>query len=187
MKKVNLYELFGHLDSKDVLLTDIKSDSVNCDEEKIRNMTLKKVHQNMKQQKQVRFLRTMKRLAAGFVLAAILGGGAYAVASEELGWSIKKMFGLNEKEVLTSDQKISTDDYSLSLVDMAYDGNIGRILIKLEALTKELGIKRLSEQGIKKEDFDMLADDVLKEPVLNFNPRQGITKEDVLAILEKAY
>ncbi len=91
----------------------------------------------MKQQKQVRFLRTMKRLAAGFVLAAILGGGAYAVASEELGWSIKKMFGLNEKEVLTSDQKISTDDYSLSLVDMAYDGNIGRILIKLEALTKE--------------------------------------------------
>ena len=32
----------------------------------------------------------MKRLAAGFVLAAILGGGAYAVASEELGWSIKK-------------------------------------------------------------------------------------------------
>ncbi len=137
MKKVNLYELFGHLDSKDVLLTDIKSDSVNCDKEKIRNMTLKKVHQNMKQQKQVRFLRTMKRMAAGFVLAAILGGGAYAVASEELGWSIKKMFGLNEKEVLTSDQKISTDDYSLSLVDMAYDGNIGRILIKLEALTKE--------------------------------------------------
>lgn len=41
-EKVNLYELFGHLDSKDVLLTDIKSDSVNCDEEKIRNMTLKK-------------------------------------------------------------------------------------------------------------------------------------------------
>ena len=58
---------------------------------------------------------------------------------------------------------------------------------ELESLTKELGIKRLSEQGIKKEDFDMLADDVLKEPVLNFNPRQGITKEDVLAILEKAY
>ena len=34
-------------------------------------------------------------------------------------------------------KKVSTDDYSLSLVDMAYDGNIGRILIKLEALTKE--------------------------------------------------
>ena len=45
----------------------------------------------------------------------------------------------------------------------------------------------MSEQGIEKKDFDMLADDVLKEPVLGFNPRQNITKEDVLAILEKAY
>ena len=57
----------------------------------------------------------------------------------------------------------------------------------LKRLTTELGIKTLSEQGIKKEDFDMLAEDVLKEPVLGFNPRQNITKEDVLAILEKAF
>ena len=32
-----------------------------------------------------------------------------------------------------------------------------------------------------------LAEDVLKEPVLGFNPRQGVTKEDVIAILEQAY
>ena len=57
----------------------------------------------------------------------------------------------------------------------------------LLALTKELGIKTLSEQGISRDDFDMLANDVLAEPVLNFNPRQGITKEDVLDLLEKAY
>ena len=41
--------------------------------------------------------------------------------------------------------------------------------------------------GKAKEDFDMLADDVLKEPVLGFNPRQNITKEDILAILKKAF
>lgn len=58
---------------------------------------------------------------------------------------------------------------------------------ELKKLVKELGIKTLSEQGIKKEDFDMLAEDVLKEPVLGFNPRQNITKEDVLGILEKAF
>lgn len=57
----------------------------------------------------------------------------------------------------------------------------------LLAMTKKLGIKTLSEQGIKKEDFDMLADDVLKEPVLNFNPKQGVTKEDVLELLKKAF
>ena len=57
----------------------------------------------------------------------------------------------------------------------------------LLAMTKKLGIKTLSEQGIKEEDFDMLADDVLKEPVLNFNPKQGVTKEDVLELLKKAF
>lgn len=57
---------------------------------------------------------------------------------------------------------------------------------ELLKLTKELGIKTLSEQGIEEKDLDMLADDVLKEPVLGFNPKQGITKEDILAILHKA-
>lgn len=57
---------------------------------------------------------------------------------------------------------------------------------ELLKLTKTLGIKTLSEQGIEEKDLDMLADDVLKEPVLGFNPKQGITKEDVLAILRKA-
>lgn len=54
-------------------------------------------------------------------------------------------------------------------------------------LLRRLKIRTLSEQGIKEEDFEMLADDVLKEPVLGFNPRQNITKEDVIEILKKAY
>lgn len=58
---------------------------------------------------------------------------------------------------------------------------------ELKKLIGLLGIKTLSQQGIEKKDFEMLAEDVLKEPVLNFNPRQGITKEQILDILEKAY
>ncbi len=54
-------------------------------------------------------------------------------------------------------------------------------------LTKKLEIRTLEEQGISRDDFDMLANDVLNEPVLGFNPRQGITKEDVIAILEEAF
>ena len=57
---------------------------------------------------------------------------------------------------------------------------------ELLKLTKELGIKTLSQQGIEENDLEMLAEDVLKEPVLGFNPRQGVTKEDVLTILRKA-
>ena len=54
-------------------------------------------------------------------------------------------------------------------------------------LTKDLGIRTLQEQGISKDDFDMLAEDVLHEPVLGFNPREGITKEDIIGILHQAF
>lgn len=57
----------------------------------------------------------------------------------------------------------------------------------LKDLTVKLGIKTLSEQNVPESAFDRLAEDVLKEPVLGFNPRQGVTKEDVIAILKKAY
>ncbi len=58
---------------------------------------------------------------------------------------------------------------------------------ELKRLTDELKIKTLSEQGIEKRDFDMLAEDVLKEPVLDFNPRQNVTKKEIIEILEKAF
>lgn len=76
-------------------------------------------------------------------------------------------------------------------INLPVTGNVDEDMYALSrellALTKKLGIKTLSEQGIKEEDFEMLADDVLKEPVLNFNPRQGVTKEDVIELLKKAF
>jgi alcohol dehydrogenase len=76
-------------------------------------------------------------------------------------------------------------------IDLPVSGDVEKdkylLSEELLKLTKELGIKTLSEQGIKEEDFDMLAEDVLHEPVLGFNPKQGVTKEDVLVILKKAF
>ena len=54
-------------------------------------------------------------------------------------------------------------------------------------LCKKLEIKTLEQQGISRDDLDKLADDVMKEPVLGFNPRQDMTKEDIIAIMEQAY
>lgn len=75
-------------------------------------------------------------------------------------------------------------------IQLPVSGNLDedKLLLSKELLklTKTLGIKTLSEQGIKEEDLSMLADDVLKDPVLGFNPKQGVTKEDVLDILRKA-
>lgn len=68
------------------------------------------------------------------------------------------------------------------------DINADKLLLSKELLklTKTLGIKTLAEQGIKEADFGMIAEDVLREPVLGFNPRQNVSKEDVITILKKA-
>ena len=75
-------------------------------------------------------------------------------------------------------------------IDLPVSGDIekDKYLLSEELLkmTKNVGIKTLSELGIEEKDFDMIAEDVLKEPVLGFNPKQGVTKEDVIAILKKA-
>lgn len=105
--------------------------------------------------------------------------------------------GMANATVLPYVMEYNADSCPEKMVDLAkaiklpVTGNLDedKLLLakELKRLTTELGIKTLEEQGIKKEDFDMLADDVLKEPVLGFNPRQNITKEDILAILKKAF
>lgn len=76
-------------------------------------------------------------------------------------------------------------------IDLPVSGDLDKDMYLLSEellkLTKELGIKTLSEQGIREEDFDMLAEDILHEPVLGFNPRENVTKEDIIEILKKAY
>lgn len=75
-------------------------------------------------------------------------------------------------------------------IDLPVSGDLAKdkYLLSKELLkmTKTVGIKTLSELGIEEKDFEMIAEDVLKEPVLGFNPKQGVTKEDVISILKKA-
>jgi len=57
----------------------------------------------------------------------------------------------------------------------------------LKEMTRRLKIKSLAEQGIKESSFESLAADILREPVLNFNPRGNITREQVITILRKSF
>ncbi len=56
----------------------------------------------------------------------------------------------------------------------------------VKSLNKELEIPTLKECGITRDMFDLIAEDALKEVSTLFNPRDP-SKEDILAILEKAY
>jgi alcohol dehydrogenase class IV len=53
-------------------------------------------------------------------------------------------------------------------------------------LSRELKIPTLRKLSVPRDLFDRLAEDALQEISTVFNPRD-VTKEDVLAILEKAY
>lgn len=56
----------------------------------------------------------------------------------------------------------------------------------VKSMNKELEIPTLKDCGVTKDMFDRLAEDALKEVSTLFNPRDP-SKQDVLAILEKAY
>jgi len=56
----------------------------------------------------------------------------------------------------------------------------------VKSLNRELEIPTLKECGITRDMFDLIAEDALKEVSTLFNPRDP-SKEDILAILEKAY
>lgn len=75
-------------------------------------------------------------------------------------------------------------------IDLPVSGDLAKdkYLLSKELLkmTKTVGIKTLSELEVEEKDFEMIAEDVLKEPVLGFNPKQGVIKEDVISILKKA-
>ncbi len=62
---------------------------------------------------------------------------------------------------------------------------------ELLRMVKELGIRPLHEQGrerkVTEADFDIIAEDALKEGPLHFNPRQDVTKETIIEILKKAF
>lgn len=104
--------------------------------------------------------------------------------------------GVANATVLPYVMEYNADSCPEKMVDLAKAINLpvsgdlekDKYLLSAELLkmTKTVGIKTLSELGVEEKDFDMIAEDVLKEPVLGFNPKQGVTKEDVIGILKKA-
>ncbi len=134
-------------------------------------------------------------LIAGFAFSNANLGLVHGIA-HTLSAHFHLAHGMANAAVLPYVMEYNADSCTQKMIQMAkalhleLTGNskedmmlISKELLKL---TKKLGIKTLSEQGIEEKDLDMLADDVLKEPVLHFNPKQNITKADILMILNKA-
>ena len=54
-------------------------------------------------------------------------------------------------------------------------------------LETKLGVpQHLSELGVRKEDFEIMAEKAFKDPCTGGNPRE-VTKEDIIGLFEEAY
>lgn len=90
------------------------------------------------------------------------------------------------KEVVPWKMKDIALAMGLKVQDLSNKEGATAAIEAVKALSQDIGIPTLKELQVDKKLFDRLAEDTLKEDVLKFNPRKP-TKEDILAILEKAY
>ncbi len=74
----------------------------------------------------------------------------------------------------------------LEIQDLAADEALPLTIEAVVNLSRTIGIPTLKELGVSRDDFEKIALDSLKEISTIFNPRNP-SKEDVVAILEKAF
>ncbi len=74
----------------------------------------------------------------------------------------------------------------LELQGLTKEAAVKKVIDAVKDLSEKVKIPTLKEAGVKKEQFDRIAEDALQEISTLFNPREA-SKEDILDILEKAY
>jgi len=74
----------------------------------------------------------------------------------------------------------------LDVLNLAPEEAVNRTVDAVSKLARRVGIPTLKEAGVSRDDFDRIAADALTEISTIFNPRNP-TKNDIIAILEKAY
>ncbi|PZU21347.1 MAG: alcohol dehydrogenase [Shinella sp.] len=109
-------------------------------------------------------------------------GVAHGVANATLLPHVMEFNAATSKNKLVNIAKaLGVDTRNLS-EDQASSAAIDEV----KSLCAALQIPALRDLGVKRESFDQLAEETLKEGALMFNPRQPV-KTDVIAILEKAF
>ena len=77
--------------------------------------------------------------------------------------------------------------FGLKVKDREDEECVDLVVKAVRELETRLGVPmHLKELKVKKEDFDLLAEKALQDPCTGGNPR-NVTKEDIIALFEKAY
>lgn len=77
--------------------------------------------------------------------------------------------------------------FGLNVKDREDEECVDLVVKAVRELETRLGVpQHLKELNVQKEDFDLLAEKALQDPCTSGNPR-NVTKEDIIALFEKAY
>lgn len=77
--------------------------------------------------------------------------------------------------------------FGLNVKDREDEECVDLVVKAVRELETRLGVpQHLKELNVQKEDFDLLAEKALQDPCTGGNPR-NVTKEDIIALFEKAY
>ena len=77
--------------------------------------------------------------------------------------------------------------FGLNVKDREDEECVDLVVKAVRDLETRLGVpQHLKELNVQKEDFDLLAEKALQDPCTGGNPR-NVTKEDIIALFEKAY
>ncbi len=90
-------------------------------------------------------------------------------------------------EVCASRFRDMAQAFGLHVDERSDEVCVSLVVNAVRELETRLGVpQHLSELGVKKEDFDIMAEKALQDPCTGGNPRE-VTKEDIIMLMERAY
>ena len=90
-------------------------------------------------------------------------------------------------EVVKSRFRDMAKAFGLHVDERSDEVCVSLVVNAVRELETRLGVpQHLSELGVKKEDFDIMAEKALQDPCTVGNPRE-VTKEDIIMLMERAY
>ncbi len=137
--------LFNSMNDENILM---KNDSINIDIDKIKKMTMDKVNAD-KKIKHISFRKTLA-LVASFMLIL---SGLTVLANPSLRNYFSEILGFSPDDVLLVGEVYNTEDYSLTIESMLYDGTNCSIAYSISGIS-EKGKNAVANYDMKLESYE---------------------------------
>ncbi len=147
---VNLHSLFKELDMEDIQVEDYSSLYDQVSMKRIRSLTLHKIQEDRKE-KSFHFKKALYKTALTACLLLCIGGATvFAATNDTVHETINSLLGISQDKILTVGESIKSNDYRLTVQEIASDSFTGIATVSVEALSAKAEASFLNENIISK-------------------------------------